>query len=91
MKPTKYFAAMRQRPDRATIDLAWISETIRNPQYSEYQENGRIRLWRAIPDAQNRYLRLILLIDGETVHNAFLIGGSGREDQRLPGFRYAIH
>lgn len=71
MKTTKYFAAIRQRPDRSTIDLDWITETIRNPQYCEHQDDGRIRLWRAIPEAQNRYLRVILLEDGETVHNAF--------------------
>jgi hypothetical protein len=71
VKKTRYFAAMRERPDRAAIHLDWIAETIRNPQYTERREDGRIRLWRAIPEAQGRYLRVILLEDGETVHNAF--------------------
>ena len=31
----------------------------------------RIRRWLYIPEAQ-RYLRVVLLADGETVHNAFL-------------------
>jgi hypothetical protein len=35
------------------------------------QEDGRIRRWVAIPEMENRYLRVILLPDGETVHNAF--------------------
>lgn len=71
MKTTKYFDAMRERPDRAAIGLDWIAETIDNPQYTERQEDGCIRLWRAIPEAQGRFLRVILLEDGETVHNAF--------------------
>ncbi|WP_189571411.1 hypothetical protein [Marinobacter zhanjiangensis] len=71
MKTTKYFDSMRKRPDRAAIHMDWVAETVRKPQYTERQEDGRIRLWRAIPQAQSRYLRVILLEDGETVHNAF--------------------
>jgi hypothetical protein len=26
---------------------------------------------RSVPEAENRYLRVVLLSDGETVHNAF--------------------
>nr|WP_303701592.1 hypothetical protein [Flexistipes sinusarabici] len=32
--------------------------------------NGRIRKWAKIPEV-NKYLRVIILEDGETVHNAF--------------------
>jgi len=35
------------------------------------QAGGRIRRWARIPDMENRVLRVILLEDGETVHNAF--------------------
>jgi len=35
------------------------------------QADGRIRRWAQIPEAENRYLRVVLLTDGETVHNAF--------------------
>jgi len=35
------------------------------------QKNGRIRRWAAISEAEGKYLRIILLADGETVHNAF--------------------
>jgi len=31
----------------------------------------RIRKWKQIKAAGNRYLRVVLLEDGETVHNAF--------------------
>jgi hypothetical protein len=35
------------------------------------QADGRIRRWVRVPEMDNRYLRVILLSDGETVHNAF--------------------
>jgi hypothetical protein len=35
------------------------------------QADGRIRRWARVPEMENRYLRVILLADGETVHNAF--------------------
>jgi len=35
------------------------------------QADGRIRRWALIPEMENRWLRVILLADGETIHNAF--------------------
>jgi hypothetical protein len=35
------------------------------------QADGRIRRWSAIPEAEGKFLRVVLLADGETVHNAF--------------------
>ena len=35
------------------------------------QPDGRLRLWGQIREAGGKYLRIILLEDGETVHNAF--------------------
>jgi hypothetical protein len=35
------------------------------------QPDGRIRRWAAIEEADGRFLRVVLLEDGETVHNAF--------------------
>lgn len=32
---------------------------------------GRIRRWGNVPEAEHRVLRVVLLADGETVHNAF--------------------
>ena len=45
-------------------------DTIRNPIYTETQSDGRIRKWKLISE-ENKFLRVILLEDGETVHNAF--------------------
>lgn len=36
---------------------------------------GRIRRWVLIPEREGRYLRVVLLADGETVHNAFFDRG----------------
>ena len=50
-----------------------------HPIREEIQADGRIRRWGSIVEADNRYLRVILLEDGETVHNAFF-DRSFRED-----------
>ena len=50
--------------------MEWIQETIKNPIYTEVQADGRIRKWKKI-EGENKFLRVILLPDGETVHNAF--------------------
>lgn len=58
VKFTAYFQAMRQRPDRAVIRLERIERVIEQPEKELVQEDGRV-------------LRVILLPDRETVHNAF--------------------
>lgn len=70
-KCTAYFDVVRTRPDRAIIKDEWIVKTITEPIYQEIQSDGRIRRWARIAEAGNRYLRVVLLPDGETVHNAF--------------------
>ena len=62
---------MRQRPDRAIIKEEWIRDVIENPIQETAQQDGRIRRWGAIEEMDNRFLRVILLEDGETVHNVF--------------------
>ncbi|SFD36265.1 hypothetical protein SAMN05660831_01528 [Thiohalospira halophila DSM 15071] len=71
MKTTRYFAEVSKRPDRATIQWEWIERVVRDPVREVVQEDGRIRRWAPIAEAGDRYLRVILLDDGETVHNAF--------------------
>ena len=70
-KSTEYFRYTRDRPDRLAILDDWIVLAIRYPVAETTQADGRIRRWVYIPDKQ-RYLRVVLLADGETVHNAFL-------------------
>lgn len=45
------------------------------PLREEVQEDRRIRRWVVIPEMANRALRVILLPDGETIHNAFFDRG----------------
>ena len=71
MKFTRYFQAMRERPDRAMIRLEWIEQVIKLPEKEAVQQDGRLRRWARIPAMDGRALRVILLPDGETVHNAF--------------------
>jgi len=70
MKFTRYFLHIKQRPDRAIIKIKWIKETIDNPIHVEVQSDGRIRKWKKIAK-EEKFLRVVLLSDGETVHNAF--------------------
>ncbi|MBI3896111.1 MAG: hypothetical protein HY313_09295 [Acidobacteria bacterium] len=71
MKFTQYFQAMRLRPDRAIIRLEWIQQVVEHPVKEVIQRDGRIRRWAPIEEMKGKYLRVILLPDGETVHNAF--------------------
>lgn len=71
MKTTRYFAEVRTRPDRSSIRDSWIHFVIEHWQHEVVQSDGRIRRWASIPEADGRYLRVVLLGDGETVHNAF--------------------
>ncbi len=75
MKTTRYFQMTRERPDRAAILDAWIERTIARPERRFVQADGRIRCWARIPEADGRYLRVMLLSDGETIHNAFFDRG----------------
>jgi hypothetical protein len=72
MKTTQYFQYTRQRPDRAMILDEWIERVVSSPLREEIQTDGRIRRWAYISEMENRALRVILLEDGETVHNAFI-------------------
>jgi hypothetical protein len=58
-------------PRRDYLDLIDIRRVIDRPERREVQPDGRIRLW-GYAASLNGYLRVVLLSDGETVHNAFL-------------------
>jgi hypothetical protein len=53
------------------IEDAWIERAIRAPLRENRQADGRVRRWARVPEMENRYLPVVLLTDGETVHNAF--------------------
>ena len=70
MKTTKYFDFRRRKPDRKNIKDEWIQRVVDSPIRKEVQSDGRIKIWGEIEEV-DKYLRVILLEDGETVHNAF--------------------
>jgi len=73
MRFTQYFREMRSRPDRAIIKMECIQRVVEHPVKEVIQKDGRIRRWAPIEEMDGRYLRVVLLPDGETVHNAFFV------------------
>ena len=73
MKTTRYFdeEVSLKRP---YINPAWCLQVISEPLRKQEQPDGRIRFWgEIIPPGESylRFLRVITLADGETIHNAF--------------------
>ncbi|MDP2300935.1 MAG: hypothetical protein Q8N03_00755 [Ignavibacteria bacterium] len=69
MKKTRYFVeqVLVKRP---YIKEDWVFDVLTNPIKKEIQPEGRIRFWGFIKEL-NKYLRVVTLEDGETVHNVF--------------------
>jgi len=70
MQTTDYFRndVMVKRP---YIKTEWLELALTSPLRREVQaDDGRIRHWIWIEEL-NRYLRVVTLEDGTTVHNAF--------------------
>ncbi|MBD2100886.1 hypothetical protein [Leptolyngbya sp. FACHB-261] len=69
MKTTSYFEQkLLERPE---IQREWCRRVLSNPLKVAIQPNGRVSYWAAIGEYENRVLRVIVLEDGETVHNAY--------------------
>ena len=51
--------------------MEWIERAVNHPVRQMVQEDGRIRRWARVPEADGKFLRVVLLEDGETVHNAY--------------------
>ena len=70
MKTTRYFdeQVLRKRP---YLRREWCERVIENPLRREEQPDGRIRFWGAVPELEDRILRVVTLADGKTLHNAF--------------------
>jgi len=71
MNCTHYFQHVRLRPDRRNIKTEWTERAVAQPDAERVQADGRIRRWKSIPEAGGRWLRVVLLEDGVSVHNAF--------------------
>jgi hypothetical protein len=70
VKTTRYFEFTRNRPDRKGIRARWIDQAIKFPQAQQVQSDGRLQRWAWI-EPERKWLRVILLEDGQTLHNAF--------------------
>ena len=87
MRVTRYFAAIRSRPDRAIIKDEWIQRAIDFPEREHIQADGRIRRWARVGEMGRRYLRiegfdefLDAFILEAIEANRFSCGGGGSED-----------
>ena len=83
VKTTRYFDEQVRRK-RPYIELAWCIQVVASPLRRETQEDGRVRFWGEVTlpgEASPRYLRVVTLEDGETIHNAFFDRGFRQEQQ----------
>ncbi|MBI4848030.1 MAG: hypothetical protein HY808_05555 [Nitrospirae bacterium] len=73
-RTTPYFRneILRKRP---YLEIEICRNIISNPIKKETQPDGRIRFWGKIETMENKYLRVVTLEDGVTIHNAFIDRG----------------
>lgn len=69
MRTTRYFREQVRRKRPYLLD-EWLLAAIEQPVAMAAQEDGRLQYWRYIPEL-GRYLRVVTLADGVTIHNAF--------------------
>jgi hypothetical protein len=67
---TGYFVEAMTRPDRRAIEPDDVKRALEQPTCWSVQSDGRRRHWVWV-EPQQRWLRVIVEPDGETVHNAF--------------------
>ena len=80
MKSTRYFKE-RVLFKRTYLKEEWCKKAIKEYIKKEIQEKDkRIRFWIFLKEEQ-KYLRVVTLEDGETVHNAFF-DRSFKEDKK---------
>ena len=83
MPTTRYFEE-QVLPRRPYLTMELIRTVLAWPIARVVQADGRIRIWGRVvlPDeTEARMLRVVLLEDGQTIHNAF-VDRSFREDAR---------
>jgi hypothetical protein len=69
MKTTRYFeeVVLRKRP---YLRREWCERALREHVKREIEPQGRVRYWCFVSEL-GKYLRVVTLADGQTVHNAF--------------------
>ncbi len=69
MKTTAYFIK-NMNEKRPYLKVEWCELALKEPDYKILQPDGRMRYYKFIPEVQ-KFVRVITLEDGETVHNMF--------------------
>lgn len=69
MKTTKYFRE-KVIVKRAYLKEEWIENILKEYVKKEVQPDNRVRYWGFVKEL-GKYLRVVTMGDGETVHNAF--------------------
>ncbi len=67
---THYFEMVVLRK-RSYLRREWCLRVVDAPLRIERQSDGRWRHWGVVPELGGRYLRVVTLEDGWTIHNAF--------------------
>jgi hypothetical protein len=70
-----------KRPDRVDIKEEWRERALREPEYLEPQNNGWTKRWIRVEE-QGKWLRLVVLEDGETIHTNFWDRGFAEKLER---------
>jgi hypothetical protein len=70
MKTTRYFDEQILNK-RTYLTYQMCLEVIMNPIKKEIQDDGRTRYWAHVAEL-NKVIRVVVLEDGETIHNAFM-------------------
>ena len=86
MNNAPYFnnRARRKHPE---IPIDQIRRVVENPEFTEVQPDGRIRLWGEVTFVHNgrlktMYARVVMLEDGVTLLNAFPDGSFTKKHRR---------
>ena len=70
MKTTRYFREV-QPLKHPEVSQAIAFQVAEGYQFEEVQEDGRFRRWSYVEEL-GHWVRVVVLPDGETVHNAFI-------------------
>lgn len=73
MKSTRYFEE-QILVKRTYLTIEMCVKVINNPLKKEIQQDGRTRYWGFVPEL-DKIIRVVVLEDGETIHNAFMDRG----------------
>jgi len=70
VKTTRYFEeqVLVRRP---YLRREWCERAVADAEFTVREHSGRVRYYRRIEELGGRWLRVITLEDGETIHNAF--------------------